>query len=286
MPIGAHVSASGGLASAVARARAIGAECFQVFLCAPQQWREPRHPHEQVEQFGRLAREHGLGPNFAHAIYLINLASDDPGIRDRSIASLRACADWAVRCGLAGVVVHVGSGRQQPSIEAERNVVAALGQVLDGAGPDARILLENAAGSGGTLGATFTQLGALMDALGRDPRLGVCLDTAHAFAAGYDLRAEDGIARALDELAEHVSFDRLWAIHANDSRAGLGSAVDRHENIGHGLLGEEAFRRLLAQPVLADLPWLLEVPGRDKQGPDRENVDALKRLAGRSAPPV
>ena len=132
------------------------------------------------------------------------------------------------------------------------------------------------------LGSRFEQIGQLFERLGRDARLGLCLDTAHTFASGYDLRVQDGIARAVDEISDHIGIDRLRLIHANDSKVGLGSAVDRHENIGRGLLGEEAFERMLAHSCLAPLPWVLEVPGYDDKGPDLANVEALKRLAGRA----
>jgi deoxyribonuclease-4 len=280
MPIGAHVSTAGGLSTSIDRAQALGAECMQVFLCAPQRWQHPRHTDEQVEAFARLVNETGIGPNFAHATYLINLASSDAMLHDRSVDNLRACRAWAERCGLSGVVVHVGSGRGQPVDEAERQVAAGLEQVLAGGG-DTPILLENSAGSGDTLGARFAQLGSLLDRLGRDRRLEVCLDTAHTFASGYDLRLAQGLDQALDELEQHVGLERLSLIHANDSHAGLGSAVDRHANIGEGELGDEAFQRMLAHPQLANLAWVLEVPGADKKGPDQANVQALKRLAGR-----
>jgi deoxyribonuclease-4 len=146
------------------------------------------------------------------------------------------------------------------------------------------ILLENSAGSGNMLGARFSQIGDLLDRLNRDPRLGMCLDTAHAFASGYELRHETGLVEMLEDIDRNVGLGRLHIIHANDSKAGLGSAVDRHENIGRGLLGEQAFRRMLAHPRLAHLPWVLEVPGFDNKGPDAPNVQALKRLAGRRSP--
>jgi deoxyribonuclease IV len=178
------------------------------------------------------------------------------------------------------VVVHVGSGRGLPVEEAEVQVASALEHVL-ASGPSGAILLENSAGSGETLGARFQQIGALFDRLGRDERIGLCLDTAHTFASGYDLRIDDGIQRTLDEIDSHLGLERLRLIHANDSKVGLGSAVDRHENIGKGLLGNEAFRRMLSNAVLAPLPWVLEVPGYDDKGPDLQNVLDLKRLAGR-----
>ena len=280
MPLGAHVSTAGGLSTSVGRARALGAECMQIFLCAPQRWQEPKHTDEQVSEFGRLVTESRIGPNFAHATYLINLATVDPQLRQRSIDNLVACAKWAERIGLAGIVVHVGSGRGQPVEEAELQVTTALERVLERS-TSCPIVLENSAGSGDTLGSRFAQIGGVFDRLGRDARLGLCLDTAHTFASGYDLRQDDGIQQAIDEIDQHLGMERLKVIHANDSKVGLGSAVDRHENLGHGLLGEAAFERMLGHAALKDLPWVLEVPGYDDKGPDLQNLLDLKRLAGR-----
>jgi deoxyribonuclease-4 len=280
MPIGAHVSTAGGLSTGVGRAQTIGAECVQLFLSTPHRWQLPKHSDEQVDEFRRLMAETSIGPNFAHAAYLINLASLDPGLRQRSIDNLSASAAWADRVGLAGIVVHVGSGLGQPVAEAETQVASALAEVLR-TDMRTRVLLENSAGSGDTLGARFAQIGALFDRLDRDPRLGLCLDTAHTFASAYDLREADGINRAVDEIEQHMGIDRLKLIHANDSKVGLGSAVDRHENIGKGHLGEDAFVKMLSHPALRDVPWVLEVPGYDNKGPDLQNVLDLKRLAGR-----
>jgi deoxyribonuclease-4 len=255
---------------------------MQVFLSPPQRWQQPRHTDEQVQEFGRLLGETDIGPNFAHATYLVNLASADPGIRQRTIENLMGYASWADRLGLAGIVVHVGSGRGQSIAEAEVQVAEALTEVLLGSTTSA-ILLENSAGSGELLGSRFTQIGELFQRLDRDPRLGLCLDTAHTFASGYDLRVGDGIERAVDEIAQHIGIDRLRLIHANDSKVDLGSAVDRHENIGQGLLGEAAFEQMLAHQTLGPVPWVLEVPGYDDKGPDLPNVEALKRLSGRYA---
>jgi deoxyribonuclease IV len=283
MPIGAHVSTAGGLSTCVGRAQELGAECMQIFLSTPQRWQLPRHTDEQVDEFKRLLGETDIGPNFAHAAYLINLASADPLIRQRSVENLSATLGWAERVGLAGIVVHVGSGLGKPVEEAEIQVAEALAQVLLSEST-CRLLLENSAGSGDTLGARFEQIGSLFDRLGRDARLGLCVDTAHTFASGYDLRVEEGVARAVDEIERSIGLDRLRLIHANDSKVGLGSAVDRHENIGQGLIGEDAFARMLAHPVLGKLPWVLEVPGYDGKGPDLRNVETLKRLAGRAVP--
>ncbi|MBV9329841.1 MAG: deoxyribonuclease IV [Chloroflexi bacterium] len=281
MQLGAHVSTAGGLSTCVPRAQALGAECMQIFLCAPQRWQLPKHTDEQVHEFGRLVGEAGIGPNYAHATYLVNLAAGDPLIRQKSIDNLSACATWADRVGLAGIVVHVGSGRGQSVEEAEAQVASSLEEVL-ARGVSGSILLENSAGSGEYLGSRFQQIGNLLEHLGRDQRLGLCLDTAHTFASGYDLRVDDGIQRAVDEVAEFIGIERLKLIHANDSKVGLSSAVDRHENIGKGQLGEDAFRRLLAHSALAPVAWVLEVPGYDDKGPDKPNLDDLKRLARRT----
>jgi deoxyribonuclease IV len=280
MPIGAHIRTSGGLSMAVPRAREMGAECMQIFLGSPQRWMPIRHPEEDVATFKSAAREAGIGPNFVHAIYLINLAAAEGDVRSRSIGALKTCLTLATRCELDAAIVHVGSGRGQSIDEAERQVAAGLEEVL-AAGGTMSILLENSAGSGDTLGSRFEQLGGLLERLAWDKRLGVCLDTAHAFASGYDLSTKDGLEEALLDLDAHVGVKRVKAIHANDSRAALNSALDRHENIGKGLIGEEAFSRMLEHPMLAPLPWLLEVPGYANEGPDKENVDTLKRLAGR-----
>src|SRR5205814_6344653 len=171
-------------------------------------------------------------------------------------------------------VVHVGSARGQSVADAEVQIAGALAEVLTGATRSA-ILLENSAGSGELLGSRFKQIGALFDRLGRDARLGLCVDTAHTFASGYDLRSADGLQDAIDKIDRHVGLDRLRLIHANDSKVGLNSYVDRHENIGKGQLGEAAFERMLTHPSLRHLPWVLEVPGFDDKGPDKPNLDEL-----------
>ncbi len=280
MPIGAHVSTAGGLSTCVERAVAMGVECMQIFLSSPQRWQTPNHKDAEVAEYCRLIAETEIEPQFAHGAYLVNLAAVDPGIHQRSVDNLTVSAGWAERIGLRGIVVHVGSGHDQSIAEAEAQVTLALEQVLKRAGACA-IVLENSAGSGETLGSRFEQIGDLFERLGRDAHLGLCVDTAHTFASGYDLRTDDGIEQVVDEIDRYIGLDRLLVIHANDSKVGLNSFVDRHENIGHGQLGAEAFEKLLAHPALRDRPWVLEVPGLDGKGPDLANVLELKRLAGR-----
>lgn len=278
--LGAHVSTAGGLSTCVPRAQAMGAECMQIFLSPPQRWQAPKHSDEQVEDFRRLMADAGIAPTFVHAAYLVNLAAADEGIRQRTIDNLTATAAWADRIGIAGIVVHIGSARGQSIEDATTQVARALEQVL-ASGSTGALLLENSAGSGELLGSRFEQIGALIDALGSDPRLGLCLDTAHTFASGYDLREDAGIQRVVEEVAQFIGTDRLKLIHANDSKVGLNSFVDRHANIGKGLLGADSFVRMLTNRVLSQPAWVLEVPGYDNKGPDQQNLDDLKRLAGR-----
>jgi deoxyribonuclease-4 len=224
-----------------------------------------------------VGREAGIGPNYAHATYLVNLAAGDSTVREKSIDNLSACAGWADRVGLAGIVVHVGSGRGQSVLEAETQVASALEEVLS-RGVRGQILLENSAGSGEYLGSRFSQIGSLLDRLGGDARLGLCLDTAHTFASGYDLRVDAGIQRGVDEIDQFIGIARLKLIHANDSKVGLNSFVDRHANIGKGQLGEDAFRRLLAHPACARGLGAGGARLR-RQGPRQAQPDDLKRLA-------
>ncbi len=277
MRLGAHVSTAGGLSTCVARGQDMGVECMQIFLSPPQRWQHPKHTDEQVDEYTRLVGEAGIGPNFAHASYLVNLATGDPVMREKSIDNLSACAQWADRIGLEGVVVHVGSGKGQPVADAEQLVASALQEVL-ARGTRSMILVENSAGSGDFLGSRFEQIGQILKRARNDARLGLCMDTAHTFASGYDLREEAGIQRAVDEISQYIGLDRLRLIHANDSKVDLNSAVDRHENIGKGKLGNEAFVKLLSHPSLKEVAWVLEVPGFDDKGPDKPNLDQLKSL--------
>ena len=277
-PIGAHVS--GGIKGGVARAREIGAECVQVFLGSPQTWRAPTLAAADVEAFRDEISAAGLASVYVHAIYLINLAAEKPDIYEKSVASMTAQVSGAARIGADGIIFHPGSAGSASYEDALARLAAGLETVLARAEGGAPILLEVCAGQGRTLGCTFRQIADMIDAVGNHPRLGVCWDTCHLFAAGYDISTAEGLERTLDEMDSVLGLSRLAAIHANDSKFPLGSGRDRHENIGHGHIGEAAFERLLTHPSLAGVPFLLEVPGFDGNGPDAENVATLRRLAG------
>jgi deoxyribonuclease-4 len=282
MRIGGHVSIAGGLPKAAERQLAIGGNCGQLFFSGPGAWRAGALPDAEALAFQEAARAGDLAPWIAHAIYLINLASDDERIWQNSIRSLQAYRQLGARAGVLGVVVHTGSHRGAGLDAVLSRVVTALETVLAAQDGLPQLLLEVCAGQGGSIGASFAELGTIIKALGSDPRLGVCLDTCHVFAAGYDVSTRDGVQCTLDEFEQVIGLNRLVAIHANDSLHPLGSHRDRHANIGEGYIGDAGFAELLAQPVLRSLPWVLEVPGVDRGGPNLENIQRLRRLAGES----
>lgn len=280
MRIGAHVSTSGGVHTAIGRALEIGANCVQIFAGPPQRWASVALKDEDVAEFRHLSVSEDVLPVFIHSAYLINLASADPLLRDRSMSSLLSGLGWAASLGARGVITHLGSSKDGDLQVAEGLVCEALTAVLKEAPADTSLLLETCAGQGNTMGRRFEQLGEIIRQTGADPRLGVCLDTAHVFEAGYEVTTKDGLEATLEEFDRAIGVEKLVAIHVNDSKTALGSNVDRHENIGQGLMGEDAFSRILSHPSLRGIPFILEVPGLTSQGPDKPNVDALRRLAG------
>jgi deoxyribonuclease-4 len=280
--VGAHVSTAGSLDRCVDRARELGAEAIQVFASAPQSWRPHGHSEEACARLMRRAAEFGIGPIFVHGIYLINLAASDPAHLARSTSSLEQALDFCGRAGARGVIFHLGSHKGAGFDAVQTQIVDAITGVLASRPGSTELILENSAGAGGSIGARFSELGAIIRAVASG-RVTVCLDTCHAFAAGYDVRTPAGVAAMMEEFDREVGPDRLVALHANDSKAGLGSGLDRHENIGQGQIGEEGFRALLAHPAFRDLPFILEVPGFAGTGPDRSNVEILKRIAAETA---
>lgn len=280
MEIGAHVSSSSGLDKCVDRACDIGAEAIQLFASAPQSWRHTAHPDDEIARFRERAAVCGIENTFLHAIYLVNLASESPEQLGRSIGSLKMALQIASRMGARGVIFHVGSHKGVGFGGVIDQILAAVSDILAHTPPDTWLILENSAGMGGSIGSAFSELGAIIRGIG-DDRLRVCLDTCHTLAAGYEVRTRDGIEATMDEFDREIGRERLVAVHANDSKVDLRGGRDRHENIGYGFIGEEGFLNLLAHPAFADQPLLLEVPGLDRSGPDRPNVDALRSIRSR-----
>ena len=279
MRIGAHVSTRGGILTAFDRARELGAEAVQVHPTPPQTWRRLHLEAEEVQEFRRRLTSTGLVDFFFHAVYLINLGTPRPELLASSEASLAHYLQLANELGVAGVIFHPGShlGRGFDSVLDQ--IGSTMRSALEAAPGEARLLVENSAGAGANLGATLPEIRRILEAVD-SPRVGLCLDTAHAFTSGWQLTTEAGLSAALAEFEAEIGWDRLWAVHANDSKAPFGSNRDRHENIGEGEIGSEAFARMLADPRLRRPPWILEVPGQERQGPDRANVDRLRKLAG------
>jgi deoxyribonuclease-4 len=277
--LGAHVDSSGGLHLAFERAAAMGAQAIQVHPTPPNYWGSPKLDDDRIERFREAAEAAGRPPFYFHAVYLINLAGDDATLRQRSESTLAGYLAAADKLGISGVIFHTGSHKGAGFAQLLPQITEHLKRVMERADPSsARLLIENNAGMGGCVGARFEELRAMMDAVG-DPRIGVCFDTCHAFASGYDERTPEAARTTLDEWERVVGLEKLEVVHCNDSQTGLGSNRDRHANIGLGEIGEEGFRALLHDPRLADVPFILEVPGFEGKGPDAANLEILRRLA-------
>jgi deoxyribonuclease IV len=277
--IGAHVEARKGLWNAFPNAVALGADSIQIHPTPPGFWGSPKPSDEDIEHFRDDYAAASKPPFFFHAVYLINLASDDAKVNPRSESTLAGYIAAADKLGIDGVIFHVGSHRGVGFEAALPGITERMKNALQRADPQrTRLLIENNAGTGGCVGARFEEIRAMLDAVD-DERVRCCFDTCHAFASGYDLRTEAGARRVIDDWDRVVGLDRLDAIHCNDSQTGLASNRDRHQNIGLGEIGEEGFRALLHDPRLDRLPFILEVPGFEGLGPDAANVEILRRLA-------
>ena len=277
MKIGAHVSTSGGVDKAIDRAVAMGAEAIQIFSGAPYAWRRKNYTQAEVDAYEKKVTETGVEPAFIHGLYLVNLASSDDALLARSHDALVGDMKAASLIGAKGVIFHIGS-HMGAGYDAKLNqVVEYVRKVIENTPDDAWMILENAAGMGGAIGSKFTELGTIIRESGSD-RVRVCLDTQHAFAAGHDVKTRPGLEKMLDEFERDIGLERMVAVHANDSKIPRGGGVDRHANIGEGHIGRDGFENILSHPAFADIPFLLEVPGIEDHGPDKENVEILKSL--------
>jgi deoxyribonuclease-4 len=277
--LGAHLSIAGGLPRAVDRAEASGCEALQIFTKSAGQWRAREIPPDEIALFRRRVAETRIRPVVAHNSYLINLAAADPALRTRSIESLRDELDRANALGLDGLVMHPGSYTSGTEAAGLRMIAEGLAEILE-ARPDVktRFLLEHTAGQGTNLGHRFEHLAEIIERLGGSRRVGVCLDTCHLIAAGYDICSDAGYTETFRQFGAIVGFARLKAFHLNDSKKPCGSRVDRHEHIGKGCLGVAPFKRLLNDPRFARLPMLLETPKLDTPESRRKSdVDPLDR---------
>jgi deoxyribonuclease IV len=277
MLIGAHVSQAGGLPRAIERGTELGCEAIQIFNQSPRMWKPTAYSDDDFAAFREAMQASDIKAVVIHAVYLINCGSDDPEIREKSLKSLIQALTVGDGIGASGVVLHSGSAKTGDVGEA----IARAGEVIAEAlkqTSSCELHLENTAGTGGTLGRSFEELRELIDAAGAQKRLGICLDSCHLLASGYDIRTAAGLTETIDRFDEVVGLDRLGSLHLNDSVNPLGSNRDRHADIGAGELGEAGCGAFLSEPRFDQLPCLLETPGPDKQGPTKEELEHCHAL--------
>jgi deoxyribonuclease-4 len=271
MLIGAHVSPAGGLPKAIERGVARGCRAIQIFNQSPRRWRPTAYADEEITSFVEALRASPIGAVLIHAVYLLNCASEDPEIHAKSLASLAHALRVGQRIGARAVVLHPGSAKTGDVQGAIVRAGETIGEALRES-EECPLHLENTAGAGGTLGRSIDELAALLDVCGGHERLGLCLDSCHLFASGYDIRTPEGVDSLLGDISAKLGLERVGSLHLNDSAAPLGSARDRHANVGEGQLGSDGCAAFLAAPAFADLPCVLETPGHDHSGPSKEEV--------------
>ena len=280
MLIGAHVSPAGGPANAVARGVQRGARSIQIFNQNPRAWKPRVYRADEIAAFRAALAACDVDALLIHAVYLLNCASQDPDIRAKTLASLTSSLRAGSALGAHAVVLHPGSalrGEVEPAITRAGEVIAEALAESDGC----PLQLENTAGTGGTLGRSFHELAALIDAAGGGERLGLCLDSCHLLASGFDIRTEEGLDAVLEQCAELVGIERLGSLHLNDSTTPLGSNRDRHANIGTGEIGADGCAVFLSEPRFEGLPCVLETPGPKHSGPSAQELALARALRER-----
>jgi deoxyribonuclease-4 len=271
MLIGAHVSPAGGLPKAIERGVQRGCEAIQIFNQSPRMWRPTAYTEEDFAAFGEAMADSPIDAVLIHAVYLLNCASDDPEIRAKSLTSLTHSLRVGRAIGASGVVLHPGSAKTGHVGEAIARAGETIAEAL-AESEGCELHLENTAGAGGTLGRSFEELAQLLDAAGAGERIGVCLDSCHLLASGYDIRTVDGMGSVLRECTRKLGRGRVRSLHLNDSQTPLGSSRDRHANIGAGELGEPGVVAFLSASGLQKLPCVLETPGENREGSGRKEI--------------
>jgi deoxyribonuclease IV len=284
MNIGAHVRGGGKLVPSLEEGVDIGATSIQIFTQSPRMWKPSQYSSEVLEGYREAQANHpSVTHTFCHATYLINLGTPDPELYEKSVACLISNLSTGRGMASSGVVLHVGSHKGSGFEAALPQMAEAFKRALDGADKapegvtDCPILIENAAGSGGTVGRSLDEIQALIDATGGDERIGLCIDTQHLWASGVDYSTTHGTNKLVHEIDMRIGLDRLRCFHLNDSKIELGGNRDRHANIGEGTIGEAGLAALVGHPDFRDLPLLLEVPGSG-EGPRAEDVMAARKV--------
>ena len=276
MKIGAHVSIAGGIDKAPERAHEVGCECFQIFTRSPRGGKPPPLNKKTVESFLTACARYAFRDYYIHTPYYINLASEDKNIRSSSIDIIKEELSRGGVIGAAFVMTHIGSSKQMGSRKAIGRVVEGLKLVLEKSDFKTKLLLENSAGQGMTIGNTFGELYEILERVG-NPELGVCLDTAHLLAAGYDIRTKIALAEVIKEFSSIIGLNRLKLLHGNDSKVRLGEKKDRHEHIGEGFIGLTGFRGIVNNPDLQGVDLIVETP-LERIEDDIRNLNKLKEL--------
>ena len=280
MLIGAHVSPAGGLQKAIARGVQRGCRAIQIFNQSPRMWKPTAYREEDIAAFREAMSGSPIEAVLIHAVYLLNCASEDPDIRAKSLASLTHSLRVGHAIGASAVILHPGSAKTGHVGEAIARAGETIAQALTGS-EGCELHLENTAGAGGTLGRSFDELAQLLEGAGGEGRLGVCLDSCHLLASGYDIRTAAGMATTLRECTRKLGRGRVRSLHLNDSQTPLGSNRDRHANLGRGELGEEGCAAFLSAPSLKRLPCVLETPGENRSGASAEEVAFAVQLRER-----
>jgi deoxyribonuclease-4 len=277
MLIGAHVSPSGGPANAVARGVEKGADAIQIFNQNPRQWKPTVYGDEQVADFHEAMEQSRVDALLIHAVYLLNPATEDKEMRAKTRTSLIASLRAGDALGAHAVVLHSGSAKAGEVGPAIKRAGRVIRQALDQS-ERCPLHLENTAGAGGTLGRSFGELAELLDAAGGSKRLGICLDSCHLLASGYDIRTDEGMTGVLDDCVKQVGRGRVGSLHLNDSQTPLGSNRDRHANVGEGELGRKGCSVFLSEPRFDGLPCVLETQGPQHTGPSKAEITLSRRL--------
>ena len=273
MLIGAHVSPAGGPVNAIKRGEERGCRSIQIFNQSPRAWRSREYSEDEVAAFHEGMKGSQVEALVIHAVYLLNCASEDPELRDKSLRALIVALNAGAQLGAVGVVLHPGSALKNggPVEDALKRCGEVIGEALKESDGSCPLLLEDTAGGGGTLGRSFEELAKLIELVGGQKRLGVCLDSCHLFASGYDVRTRESLGKVIDEFDRVVGGERLQVLHVNDSMTPLGSNRDRHANLGDGEIGVEGMIAFLSEPRFEGLPVIFEGPGRS--GKEIEPVD-------------
>ncbi|OGG20967.1 hypothetical protein A3D03_00020 [Candidatus Gottesmanbacteria bacterium RIFCSPHIGHO2_02_FULL_40_13] len=274
MLLGAHLSISDGLDKALINIHKMGGNCLQIFSASPRIWQRKNPSENQISLFLKTKKELRISPIYFHASYLINLAGDSR-IGDVSTNNLIAELGLAAKLGVKGSIIHLGSYKEEKTPAKTKTLLCNIKTILDNTPANTFFIIENAGNR--KIGQSLEEIGAIITAV-NNPRLKVCLDTCHLHAAGYDLRSLEKLNKFISLFDTLIGLNRLELFHVNDSKDEFASLRDRHDNIGEGKIGLESFRHLLNHPDLKQLPFIIETPGFDGQGPDRKNLDILKSL--------